>query len=148
MPEALQQGLRGWEVTDLKVTLVEGEHHVWHTHPLDFVVATPMGIMNGFMNTGTNLLEPLLHFRLSVPEEYGGKVMTELIVMRSELDSPVIRSGRLELEGVMPVSTSLDLPARLGSMTKGRGILSTTFAYYRECPPEVNAERNAKASIR
>ncbi|CAG7656888.1 GTP-binding protein [Paenibacillus allorhizosphaerae] len=139
--EALQQGLHGWEVTDLKVTLVEGEHHVWHTHPLDFVVATPMGIMNGLANTGTKLLEPLLYFRLSVPEEFGGKVMTELVVMRGELDSPVIRSGRLELEGVLPVATSLNFPARLGSMTKGRGILSTTFAYYRECPPEVNAER-------
>ncbi|WP_127587914.1 GTP-binding protein [Paenibacillus koleovorans] len=141
VPEALQQGLRGWEVTDLKVTLVEGEHHVWHTHPLDFVVATPMGIMNGLMNTGTHLLEPLLHFRLSVPEEYAGKVMNELIVMRGELDLPTIRSGRMELEGVIPVATSLDFPARLGSMTKGRGILSTTFAYYRECPPEVHAER-------
>ncbi len=47
VPEALQQGLYGWEVTDLKVTLTEGQHHVWHTHPLDFAVATPMGIMNG-----------------------------------------------------------------------------------------------------
>ncbi|WP_424766517.1 hypothetical protein [Paenibacillus sp. sgz302251] len=35
VPEALQRGFFGWEVTDLKVTLVEGEHHVWHTHPLD-----------------------------------------------------------------------------------------------------------------
>ncbi|TVY05481.1 GTP-binding protein [Paenibacillus cremeus] len=141
VPEALQQGLRGWEVTDLKVTLVEGEHHVWHTHPLDFVIATPMGIMNGLENTGTTLLEPLLHFRLSVPEEFGGKVMAELIVMRGELDSPVIHSGRFELKGLIPVATSLDFPARLGSMTKGRAILSTTFACYRECPPEVNAER-------
>jgi ribosomal protection tetracycline resistance protein len=141
VPEALQQGLRGWEVTDLKVTLVEGEHHVWHTHPLDFVVATPMGIMNGLANTGTKLLEPLLQFRLSVPEEFGGKLMNELVVMRGEFDSPVIRSERLELVGVLPVATSLDFPARLGSMTKGRGMLSTTFAGYRECPPDVNAER-------
>ncbi|KIL40446.1 GTP-binding protein [Gordoniibacillus kamchatkensis] len=141
VPEALRQGLRGWEVTDLKVTLVEGEHHVWHTHPLDFVVATPMGIMNGLANTGTTLLEPLLHFRLSVPEEFGGKVMNELVIMRGEFDSPWIRSGRLEIEGLLPVATSLDFPARLGSMTKGRGILSTTFACYRECPTDVSVDR-------
>lgn len=141
VPEALQQGLRGWEVTDLKVTLVEGEHHVWHTHPLDFVVATPMGIMNGLANTGTSLLEPILNFHLSVPEEFGGKVMNELVIMRGEINSPLLSNGRLELEGLLPVATSLDFPARLGSMTKGRGILSTTFACYRECPPEVTAER-------
>ncbi|WNQ14042.1 TetM/TetW/TetO/TetS family tetracycline resistance ribosomal protection protein [Paenibacillus aurantius] len=141
VPEALQQGLSGWEVTDLRVTLLEGEHHVWHTHPLDFAVATPMGIMNGLANTGTKLLEPLLKFRLSVPEEFGGKVINEIVVMRGEFDSPFIRSGRLELEGILPVATSLDFPARLGSMTKGRGTLATSFAGYQECPPDVRAER-------
>lgn len=53
LPKALEQGLYGWEVTDLKVTLIGGEHHVEHTHPLDFVVATPMGIMDGLVRTGT-----------------------------------------------------------------------------------------------
>jgi ribosomal protection tetracycline resistance protein len=141
VPEALQQGLFGWEVTDLKVTLVEGQHHVWHTHPLDFVVATPMAIMDGLMRTEVQLLEPMLRFRLSVPEEFGGKLMNELMQMRTEFDSPVITGGRMEIEGLLPVATSLDFPARLGSMTKGRGILSAFFAGYQPCPPDVRAER-------
>ncbi|MBB6733100.1 elongation factor G [Cohnella zeiphila] len=141
VPEALQQGLKGWEVTDLKVTLVEGEHHVWHTHPLDFVVATPMGIMNGLDRIGTKLLEPILRFKLSVPEEFGGKLMNELMLMRGSFDSPVLEQGRMELEGTLPVATSLDFPARLGSMTKGRGVLSVSFDGYRDCPPDVDARR-------
>jgi len=141
VPEALQQGLFGWEVTDLKVTLVEGEHHVWHTHPLDFAVATPMGIMDGLSRIGVKLLEPMLSFRLSVPEETGGKLMNELILMRGEFDSPVVRQERMEIEGTLPVATSLDFPARFGSLTKGRGVLATFFAGYRECPPDVKAER-------
>ncbi|GMK41774.1 tetracycline resistance protein [Paenibacillus sp. CCS19] len=141
VPEALQQGLRGWEVTDLKVTLVEGEHHVWHTHPLDFVVATPMGIMDGLSRIGTKLLEPIVRFRLSVPEEFGGKAMNELMIMRAEFEPPALHNGRMELEGLLPVATSLDFPARLGAMTKGRGALSTFFHGYQECPPDVVAER-------
>lgn len=141
VPEALQQGLFGWEVTDLRVTLVEGEHHVWHTHPLDFALATPMGIMDGLNRIGVKLLEPLLAFKISVPEEHGGKIMNELIAMRGEFDAPQLRGERMELTGKLPVATSLDFPARFGSMTKGRGILSTTFAEYRESPPDVKAER-------
>jgi len=144
VPEALEQGLRGWPVTDLKVTLVEGEHHVWHTHPLDFVVATPMGIMDGLANIGTKLLEPMLRFRLSTPEEFGGKLMSELVVMRGEFEAPVVRQGRMEIEGRLPVATSLDFPARLGSMTKGRGALTTYFDGYQECPQDVNAERTRR----
>jgi translation elongation factor EF-G len=141
VPEALQQGLFGWEVTDLKVTLIEGEHHVWHTHPLDFALATPMGIMDGLSHTGVKLLEPMLSFRLSVPEENGGKLMNELILMRGEFDTPVVSQERMEIKGMLPVATSLDFPARFGSLTKGRGVLATFFAGYQECPPDVSAER-------
>ncbi|MEO3945990.1 translation factor GTPase family protein [Gorillibacterium sp. CAU 1737] len=141
VPEALQQGLFGWEVTDLKVTLLEGEHHVWHTHPLDFVVATPMGIMNGLVQTGIQLLEPMLRFRLSVPEEFGGKLMNELVVMRGEFSAPERIGERMEITGLVPLATSLAFPARIGSMTKGRGIWAATFSGYQECPPDVAAER-------
>lgn len=144
VPEALEQGLRGWPVTDLKITLVEGEHHVWHTHPLDFVVATPMGIMDGLVNTGTKLLEPMLNFRLSTPEEFGGKILSELVLMRGTFDTPIVRGGRMELEGALPVATSLDFPARLGSLTKGRGTLTAFFGGYRDCPSDVEATRRRR----
>lgn len=141
VPEALRQGLAGWEVTDLKVTLIEGEHHVWHTHPLDFVIATPMGLMDGLARTGTRLLEPMLRFRLSVPEEFAGKLMNELMLMRASFDTPALSGERMEIEGLLPVADSLDFPARLGSMTKGRGVLSAAFAGYQEAPEGVDAKR-------
>ncbi|WP_136604576.1 GTP-binding protein [Paenibacillus dokdonensis] len=141
VPEALQQGLLGWEVTDLKVTLIEGEHHVWHTHPLDFVVATPMGIMNGLASTGTTLLEPMLHFRITVPEEFGGKILSELILMRAEFEAPSIMHGRCMIEGIIPAATSLEYPVRLRSMTGGRGVMASSFSGYQECPPDVHTKR-------
>ena len=39
VPRALQQGLKGWEVVDARITLIDGEYHDIHTHPLDFFVA-------------------------------------------------------------------------------------------------------------
>lgn len=141
VPQALRQGLHGWEVTDLKITLIEGEHHVWHTHPLDFVVATPMGIMDGLARTGTKLLEPMQLFRISLPEEYGGKVLAELVQMRAEFESPVVSGGRFAVEGIVPVATSLNYPVKLASMTGGRGVMATRFGGYRECPLELGAER-------
>ncbi|MBO9607330.1 MAG: TetM/TetW/TetO/TetS family tetracycline resistance ribosomal protection protein [Paenibacillaceae bacterium] len=144
VPEALLQGMRGWEVTDLAVTLVEGQHHVWHTHPLDFAVATPMGIMQGLAETGTTLLEPLLHFRIAVPEEYGGKVLAELAQMRATFEPPSVAGGRLTVEGAMPAATSLEYPVKLSSQTGGRGTIATSFAGYAPAPPDVQAERQRR----
>jgi len=141
VPEALQQGLHGWEVTDLTVKLIDGEHHVWHTHPLDFAVATPMGIMDGLAKVGTQLLEPILQFRVVVPEEFGGRVMNDLILMRGTFEPPNLYGDRMVIEGRVPVATSLDYPMQLGSLTKGRGTIATFFDGYEVCPPDVKAER-------
>jgi ribosomal protection tetracycline resistance protein len=144
VPEALQQGLFGWEVVDLKVKLIEGEHHVWHTHPLDFAVATPMGIMDGLANVGTQLLEPILQFRMVVPEEFGGRVMNDLILMRGIFEPPSLHGDRMVIAGRVPVATSLDYPMELGSLTKGRGTIATFFDGYEACPPDVKAERQRR----
>ena len=34
-------------MTDVDIALVGGSHHQFHTHPLDFIVATPWGIQDG-----------------------------------------------------------------------------------------------------
>ncbi|OMC66788.1 GTP-binding protein [Paenibacillus odorifer] len=144
VPEALQQGLHGWEVTDLKVTLTEGQHHVWHTHPLDFAVATPMGIMDGLARVGTKLLEPILQVRIVVPEENGGRVMNDLVQMRGTFEPPVLQGERMIIEGRLPLATSLDYPVSLSSYTKGRSTFTSFFAGYEECPPDVSAERTRR----
>ncbi|HWI65301.1 MAG TPA: translation factor GTPase family protein [Symbiobacteriaceae bacterium] len=141
VPEALQQGLLGWQVTDLKVTLIDGEHHIYHTHPLDWFVATPMGIMDGLVNTGTTLLEPIYAFRITVPEELAGKVLGDLLQMRGQFDAPVVSGGRFTVDGTVPVSTAMDYPIRLAAIASGRGVMNTRFDGYRPAPPELQASR-------
>ncbi len=141
VPDALQQGLRGWPVTDVNVVLIDGEHHVWHTHPLDFVVATPMAIMDGLTRTGTKLLEPILTFRISAPEEVGGRIMSDLITMRATFESPWTNSGYFTLEGEIPLATSMDYAVELSRLTGGRGSWTSRFHEYREAPPGVGQDR-------
>jgi ribosomal protection tetracycline resistance protein len=137
VPRALKQGLYNWEVTDLKVVLVGGGHHTVHTHPMDFFLATPMAVMNGLKNTGTTLLEPMIMMRITAPEEFTGKVIGDMISMRGAYEAPSISGGMFTLEAKVPVATSLEYAIRLASMTAGRGILSTRFAGYEECPLEL-----------
>lgn len=140
IPEALRQGPKGWEVTDIRIRLVGGEHHTVHTHPLDFMLATPMGIMDGLVAGGTELLEPIQKFRLTFPEELSGKLIGEIIAMRGTFDSPVVRRGVFMMEGLLPLAASMDFPLRIASLTGGRGALSTVSAGYAPCPPGEGVE--------
>ena len=106
--EALKQGIYGWEVTDLKITLTGGSHHLIHTHPLDFFTATPMALMNGLENTGCTLLEPMVTMRFSAGEEHVGRLIRDVIAMRGSFESPVIHKDSAVMEARVPAAASLN----------------------------------------
>lgn len=144
IPKALGQGIKGWEVSDIKITLIEGEDHVMHSNPGDFIIATPMGIMNGLQNTGTTLLEPVLRFTVSAQELDLGKITSDLTNMRAEFANPQFEDGRFSLSGIVPVATSLDYAIRLSSLTGGKGKINYRFGGYRPCADELGQTREYK----
>ena len=139
IPLALNQGRLGWEVTDVKITLIDGGEHKFHTHPLDFIVATPMAIQDGLVHGGSILLEPILKVRFLLPQECVGKVMNDVNVMRGEVLQSFGEGERVVLDALVPVSTSLDYAVTLAIVTGGRGGMSVQLHGYRECPLELGA---------
>nr|MBQ4319708.1 TetM/TetW/TetO/TetS family tetracycline resistance ribosomal protection protein [Clostridia bacterium] len=135
--DSLKQGIKGWEVTDFKATLTGGEHHLEHTHPLDFFVATPVAFLNGLVNCGTTYLEPMLLCRISIPEEHLGKVLGDIVGMRGEFDTPVITSGVASIECKLPVASSFDYPVKLASLSGGKARFYSRFDSWRDCPDEL-----------
>jgi len=134
IPNALAQGLLGWEVTDVKITLIKGEDHNVHSRSGDFNLATPMGIMQGLKTGGTHLLEPILGFEIKAHESLLGKIASELSTRRATFDSPIFIDDTFTLKGTIPVATSLDLSIKLNSITGGKVRLRLQFHGYNTCP--------------
>ncbi len=139
LPLALAQGRLGWQVTDVKITLMDGSDHIWHTHPLDFIVATPMGIQDGLERGGSVLLEPILSIRFLLPPECVGRVISDVAAMRGEVLETLTEDDRVILTAKVPVESSMDYAATLASITSGRGAMSVQLDSYRECPLELGA---------
>ena len=139
IPLALNQGRLGWEVTDVKITLIDGGEHKFHTHPLDFIVATPMAIQDGLVKGGSTLLEPILEIRFLLPQDCVGRVMSDVNAMRGEVVQSFGESDRVILDALVPVSTSLDYAVTLASATSGRGAMSIRLHGYRDCSLELGA---------
>ncbi len=134
IPNAVSQGLLGWEVTDLKITLIKGEDHNIHSRPGDFNLATPMGIIQGLKNGGTHLLEPILNFEVKANEELLGKITSELTNRRALLKTPLFDNNIFSLKGRIPVASSLDLSIKLNVITSGKVRLRLQFFGYDKCP--------------
>lgn len=120
IPQAVEQGIKGWEVTDLKIILIEGEDHEIHSRPGDFNLATPMGLMRALQNSGTQFLEPLIQFEIITHESHLGALTSELLSLRAKLDNPTFSEETITLKGKVPVATSLDLSIKLNMITGGK----------------------------
>ena len=144
IPNVLAQGLLGWEVTDVKITLIKGEDHNVHSRPGDFNLATPMGIMQGLKIGGTHLLEPILGFEIKANESLLGKITSELSTRRATFGTPQFLNDTFNLKGAIPVATSLDLGIKLNSITGGKVRLRLQFQGYDTCPKDQGTIREYK----
>ncbi len=133
IPLSLKQGNYGWEVVDLRIHLVGGEHHEIHSRPGDFKLATPMAILKGLKKIGTNILEPIVKFKIKTPEEYLGKIMSEFSLLRASSETPKFINNEYIVEGLMPASNAVDYPLQLIDATSGKAKFSYSFFGYEEC---------------
>lgn len=136
LDKALKQGIKGWNVTDAKITLIDGSDHVQHSRPGDFIIATPMAIMNGLNEADTDLLEPILDFQIQADSELLGAITSDITKMRGRFDAPEFQGSRVIIRGKVPAATSLDYPITLASLSGGQAKLSTRLSGYEKCTPE------------
>ena len=131
-----KQGLFGWEVTDIKVTLTCGEFFSPASTPADFRNVTPMVFMEALHQAKTDLLEPLHEFELRIPQNVLSKAIWDLQTMRATFDNPIIVEDEFLIKGLIPVENSKEYKLKIASYTEGKGMFLTKFFGYKKVPFE------------
>ncbi len=144
IPIALEQGILGWKVDDIKITLIDGEDHEIHTKSNDFSIATPMGIMDGLRNADMQLLEPVLDYKIKIPEIYIGKLSSALHQARAVIKLSENKDGWSILTGSIPIATSINFPIFLNSISSGKAKYKTGLLYYQKCDLPLGKTRKFK----
>jgi ribosomal protection tetracycline resistance protein len=138
----LRQGLRGWQVTNVEVTLTRSGY--WprqsHAHGTfdasmsstagDFRQLTPLVLMAALAQAGTLVHEPVHRFRLEVPAEVCGPVLPVLGRLRATWRPPVPDGAVCLLDGEIPAGEISGLERLLPGLTRGEGVLETEFSHY------------------
>jgi ribosomal protection tetracycline resistance protein len=136
--DALRAGLHGWEVIDCTVTLVD----CWYSladgppsrrgplsMPSDFRGLTSHVLARAIAAAGTIVCEPILHVRLDVPATSLGAVLAAARRLDGRIDAAT-------LEGELPAVRLSALQRQLPGLTRGEGVIESSFAGYR---PAVSA---------
>ncbi len=136
-----KQGLFGWEVTDVKVTLICGEFFSPVSTPADFRNVTPMIFMEALFEAQTVLLEPLHEFELRIPQNVLSKAIWDLETMRATFDNPVVIEDEFSIKGLIPVENSKEYKMKIASYTQGKGMFITKVYGYKEVPADFKKAR-------
>lgn len=125
--------LTGSEITDMKITLINGRAHVKHTEGGDFRQATYRAVRQGLKKAKTILLEPVYEYQLEVPAEQVGRAMSDIQKMCGVFEPPVTDGDSCVLRGTAPVAHMRDYQMEVVAYTKGRGRLFCTLKGYEPC---------------
>ena len=145
--EALTTGvLAGFEMVDVKVTLIDGSYHEVDSSEMAFKIAGSMALKEATRNAKPVLLEPVMRVEVVVPEEYMGSVTGDLHSRRGRVESTENRLGSTIIQCKVPLSEMFGYSTDLRSMTQGRATYSMHFSHYEEAPKSVSEEVIAKVS--
>jgi elongation factor G len=139
--EALDSGvLAGYEIVDVKVTLVDGSYHEVDSSEIAFKIAGSMALKEGVRKAKPVLLEPTMKVEVVVPEEFMGAVTGDLHARRGRVESTESRLSSTIIQCKVPLSEMFGYSTDLRSMTQGRATYSMHFSHYEEAPKAISEE--------
>jgi ribosomal protection tetracycline resistance protein len=137
--QTLQEGIFGWQVTDCVVTMTKCTYSVPDGPPsrrgplstaADFRKLTPIVVMRALEQAGTVVCEPVVRVSLEIPTDAIGAVMPALGRLGAAVETPSLQGKLCTIETTVPVARVHDLQRRLPGLTRGEGVLESSFEGY------------------
>ena len=126
--------LAGYQVVDVKATLLDGSFHEVDSSELAFKICGSMAFKEACQKAEPTLLEPIMKVVVTAPEEYMGDVMGDLNARRGQIQGSDIRNGAAMIESSVPLSTMFGYATDLRSKTQGRATYSMEPSHFVELP--------------
>ena len=126
--------LAGYQVVDVKATLVDGSAHEVDSSELAFKICGSMAFKEACEKADPTLLEPIMKVVVTAPEEYMGDVIGDLNARRGQITGTDIRNGAAIIESNVPLSTMFGYATDLRSKTQGRATYSMEPSHFVELP--------------
>ena len=132
---AMQAGvLAGYEVVDVKVTLLDGSYHEVDSSEMAFKICGSMAFKEACQKAGPTLLEPIMKVAVTAPESYMGDVMGDINARRGQIAGTDIRNGAAIVTANVPLASMFGYATDLRSKTQGRATYSMEPSHFVELP--------------
>ena len=126
--------LAGYQVVDIKATLLDGSFHEVDSSEMAFKICGSMAFKEACQKADPVLLEPIMKVVVTAPDDFMGDVMGDINARRGQIVGSDIRNGTAIIESHVPLSTMFGYATDLRSKTQGRATYSMEPSHFVELP--------------
>ena len=137
--------LAGYQVVDVKATLLDGSFHEVDSSELAFKICGSMAFKEASQKADPTLLEPIMKVVVTTPEDFMGDVMGDINSRRGQISGSDIRNGTATIEANVPLSTMFGYATDLRSKTQGRATYVMEPSHFVELPKSLQAALTNKS---
>jgi elongation factor G len=135
--------LAGFPMTDMKMTLIDGDSHDVDSSVMAFEIAARAAFREGVAKAGPKLLEPVMRVEVVTPEEYMGDIIGDLNSRRGNVSGMDQRGNARVISAMVPLANMFGYVNNLRSMSQGRAQYTMHFDHYEQVPQGVADEVRA-----
>ncbi|HJP60128.1 MAG TPA: elongation factor G [Gemmatimonadaceae bacterium] len=128
--------IAGFPLQDVRVIVYDGKTHPVDSKDVAFQAAGRKAFLDALGKARAIVLEPIVDVEIEAPDDKMGDIAGELSGHRGQItgsDSP--RPGFVQVSAQAPLSELEQFPARLKTITAGRGSYNLEFSHYEPAPP-------------
>ncbi|MSR42682.1 MAG: elongation factor G [Pedosphaera sp.] len=136
--EAIKGGVyAGFQMIDLKVSVVDGSFHEVDSNELAFKMAGIFALKDAVKKAKPILLEPIMKVEVTTPDEYQGDLMGDLNRRRGKIQGMESKNGQTIITSEVPLAEMFGYATACRSLSKGRSSYSMEPLTFEQVPNSV-----------
>jgi len=136
--EAIRSGVyAGFQVIDIKVSIVDGSFHEVDSNELAFKMAGIFALKDAFGKAGPILLEPIMKVEVTTPDEYQGDLLGDINRRRGVIQGVDAKAGQTIIAANVPLKEMFGYATAIRSLSKGRASYSMEPLNFEQVPNSV-----------
>jgi len=145
--DAMNSGpVLGYQVVDVKVTLLEADARDEESSEVAFHAACNFSVREAIEKATPVLMEPMMSVEIVTPEEFMGEVIADVNSRAGEVRGTEQRSGAQLIQALCPLRLMFGYATDLRSVTQGRATYTMEFKKYSPVPAKLQEQMTARSS--
>ncbi len=132
--------LAGYEVTSMKVRLIDGSFHPVDSDALSFEICARQAFRHAVPKCSPVLMEPIMDLEVVTPEDYMGDIVGDLNRRRGQILNMDSKGNARIIKAAVPLSEQFGYVTVLRTLSSGRATSTMEFSHYAEVPASLAKE--------